>query len=37
MGRFFRYASESAEDACVWAYEGASEGSVLDGKSLEFS
>ncbi|XP_027914649.1 endonuclease 2-like [Vigna unguiculata] len=24
------YASESVEDACAWAYEGASEGSVLD-------
>ncbi|XP_068462392.1 endonuclease 2-like isoform X2 [Phaseolus vulgaris] len=24
------YASESAEDVCAWAYEGASEGSVLD-------
>jgi len=29
---FFRYATESSKDACKWAYEDASEGSVLDGK-----
>lgn len=27
-----RYASESAEDACKWAYRDATEGAVLDGK-----
>jgi len=35
-GSFFRYASESAEDACKWAYKDVSEGSVLDGKQWEF-
>jgi hypothetical protein len=32
---FFRYATESSKDACKWAYEDASEGSVLDGKLSE--
>lgn len=32
MGNFFRYASEGIQAACQWAYKGAPEGSVLEGK-----
>lgn len=32
VGYFLRYASESIELACDWAYKDATEGSVLEGK-----
>lgn len=32
VGYFLRYASESIEAACDWAYKDATEGSVLEGK-----
>jgi len=30
----FRYASEGIQAACKWAYKGAPEGSVLEGKII---